>query len=249
MVAQFFVRLSAFRLESRRVRYSFAVVAVAVAWASRDQLLPDAAERSQLVVFGLAILLTSLVAGLGPGVFATAVSALIAVLFYLPPYVALAVHAPFDLVLLTLFVVEGLVAAVAGGAVRAALQREDANPRSTARFAQFLNRAQAIRPAVGDDRSPLVEALTPRELEVARLLALGLSNDQIAAVMFVSVNTVKTHLKRIYGKVGVQTRTEAVARFIELDLLTAPPGGDSERFLSRARGIDTDSHSPKHSLK
>ncbi len=65
----------------------------------------------------------------------------------------------------------------------------------------------------------LIEPLTDRVFEVLRLLADGLSNAAIAAQLVVSVGTVKTHLKRIYGKLTVQSRTQAVAQARELGLL------------------------------
>jgi LuxR family maltose regulon positive regulatory protein len=65
----------------------------------------------------------------------------------------------------------------------------------------------------------LVEPLSERELEVLPLLADGLTYQEIAQALFISVNTVKTHLKNVYGKLGVHDRQEAVARARELDLL------------------------------
>jgi DNA-binding CsgD family transcriptional regulator len=233
MAGKPFDNLRRVRLDAWWLRYGAAFVAVVVAWASRERFLPAAAERSPFVAFGLAILITSLLGGFGPGLVATGLASLIAVLFYLPPYLGLAIHAPFDLVLLALFVLEGLVAATAGGLVRSAIRREEAISRSTLRFAQFVDRAEILRR--GPDARPrdAVDPLTPREVEVARLLALGLSNEQIASVMFVSVNTIKTHLKRIYDKLGVESRTEAVARCVDLGLLATVPEGDASRFLAR----------------
>jgi LuxR family transcriptional regulator, maltose regulon positive regulatory protein len=65
----------------------------------------------------------------------------------------------------------------------------------------------------------LVEPLTARELEVLGLVALGRSNSQIAAELFVTVGTVKSHLHTISGKLGAANRVAAVARGRELGLL------------------------------
>jgi len=67
--------------------------------------------------------------------------------------------------------------------------------------------------------SPLVEHLTDREQEVLRLLALGLSNKEIARHMVVSEGTVKTHVHNLIGKIGAQSRTHVLVRAKELDLL------------------------------
>jgi DNA-binding NarL/FixJ family response regulator len=56
----------------------------------------------------------------------------------------------------------------------------------------------------------LIEALTDREVEVLRLLAQGLTNKDIAQTLFLSVRTVEAHLRNIYGKLNVRSRTEAV---------------------------------------
>jgi len=65
----------------------------------------------------------------------------------------------------------------------------------------------------------LSEPLTERELEVLQSLVKGHSNQEIAAVMVVSLSTVKFHLKNIYLKLGVHTRTQAIARAGELRLI------------------------------
>ena len=66
---------------------------------------------------------------------------------------------------------------------------------------------------------PLVEPLSERETEVLQLLAAGKSNQAIAAELVLSVGTVKAHNSNIYGKLGVRSRTEAVAHARELNLL------------------------------
>ena len=71
----------------------------------------------------------------------------------------------------------------------------------------------------GDAPQALIEPLSQRELEVLRLIALGLSNDDISKRLFLALDTVKGHNRRIFDKLGVQRRTEAVARARELGLL------------------------------
>jgi ATP/maltotriose-dependent transcriptional regulator MalT len=55
-----------------------------------------------------------------------------------------------------------------------------------------------------------LEYLTRREVEILRLIATGASNQQIADQTFVALSTVKTHIKHIYGKLGVTNRTQAI---------------------------------------
>ncbi|GGI96089.1 LuxR C-terminal-related transcriptional regulator [Streptomyces brasiliensis] len=66
---------------------------------------------------------------------------------------------------------------------------------------------------------PVVEEVSPRERDVLRRLALLMSTEEIAADLYVSVNTVKTHLKSIYRKLSVNRRGDAVRRARELRLL------------------------------
>ena len=66
-----------------------------------------------------------------------------------------------------------------------------------------------------------LEPLSNREREVLELLASGLSNHEIASRLYISVNTVKTHVAKIYGKLGVNSRAKAVVRCQELRLLRA----------------------------
>jgi LuxR family maltose regulon positive regulatory protein len=65
----------------------------------------------------------------------------------------------------------------------------------------------------------LVEPLSVREQEVLRLIAAGLSNDAIAQKLVVALSTVKKHINNIYTKLGVESRTQALARARELHLL------------------------------
>jgi len=68
-------------------------------------------------------------------------------------------------------------------------------------------------------KQPLIEPLSERELEVLRLMAEGLSNQEIAEKLFISVGTVKTHVHNICGKLATGSRTQAAAQARELGLL------------------------------
>jgi LuxR family maltose regulon positive regulatory protein len=67
--------------------------------------------------------------------------------------------------------------------------------------------------------SELVEPLSEREIEVLQLIAEGLTNQEIAARLFLSLNTVKVHTRNIYGKLGVNNRTQAVSKARALGVL------------------------------
>jgi LuxR family maltose regulon positive regulatory protein len=73
------------------------------------------------------------------------------------------------------------------------------------------------------EAAPLRDALSEAELRVARFLPSNLKSPEIAAELFVSTNTVRTHLRHIYAKLDAHSRGEAVARARELGLLA--PGG------------------------
>ena len=88
-----------------------------------------------------------------------------------------------------------------------------------AAFGQPASAAQDKPASGGEPSEGLVEPLSDRELEVLRLLAANCSNQEIAEALVVSVNTVKTHISRLYGKLGVHTRFEAVERARALHLL------------------------------
>jgi LuxR family maltose regulon positive regulatory protein len=96
------------------------------------------------------------------------------------------------------------------------------------RSGKFIQRVHGIvsgRAAVESSSSrntgsaALVDPLSQRELEVLVLLATGMSNQQIAAELVVSVDTVKKHVSHILGKLDAATRTQAVARARELAVL------------------------------
>lgn len=84
------------------------------------------------------------------------------------------------------------------------------SPEVTARVLQAVRRSQAER-----NRGLLSE----REVEVLKCLARGQTTSQIARVLFISENTVKTHIRHILEKMEVNNRAEAVARAAQMDLL------------------------------
>jgi ATP/maltotriose-dependent transcriptional regulator MalT len=87
-------------------------------------------------------------------------------------------------------------------------------------LAAFEIETKIERPTVSvPGQSALVEPLTPRELEVLQLIAEGLSNQEIGTRLFLALDTVKGHNRRIFEKLQVQRRTEAIARARELSLL------------------------------
>jgi LuxR family maltose regulon positive regulatory protein len=65
----------------------------------------------------------------------------------------------------------------------------------------------------------LVDPLSDREIEVIQLMADGLSRPQIAGQLYLSINTVKTHTKNIYGKLNVRNRAAAIAKARDLSLI------------------------------
>jgi LuxR family maltose regulon positive regulatory protein len=68
----------------------------------------------------------------------------------------------------------------------------------------------------------LIDPLSARELDVLRMLGTDLDGPDIARALFVSLNTVRTHTKNIYAKLGVNNRRAAVRRAVELDLMARP---------------------------
>ncbi len=81
--------------------------------------------------------------------------------------------------------------------------------------------AQASASATGE-QAILLEPLSAREREVLQLIAEGLSNQELAARLHISLHTVKVHTRNIYGKLGVTSRTQAVARGQALGMLDRP---------------------------
>jgi LuxR family maltose regulon positive regulatory protein len=89
-------------------------------------------------------------------------------------------------------------------------------PAYVGQLRSAFDEPQQGRPA----RQDLIDPLSQRELDVLRLLATDLGGPEIARELVVSLNTVRTHTKNIYAKLGVNSRRAAVRRGEELDLMS-----------------------------
>ncbi len=90
------------------------------------------------------------------------------------------------------------------------------SPKYVAGLLSQFDKKNGITPAL---HQPLIEPLTDRELEVLRLLADGLTNQEICRRLVIALGTAKTHTASLYRKLDVVNRTQAVARARELGLL------------------------------
>jgi LuxR family maltose regulon positive regulatory protein len=121
-----------------------------------------------------------------------------------------------------------------GGYIRAFIDRGNSMETLLRRIHSFAETAHAIAPAYVDrilaafrDESEqaaardnaLLEPLSDREMEVLHLIAAQMSNQEIADALVISINTVKTHIRRLYGKLNVSSRLAAVERGRALGLL------------------------------
>jgi len=89
---------------------------------------------------------------------------------------------------------------------------------------RLISEFTRLRPVSGAPPSAALSALTPRETEVLRLVAEGMSNPEIACRLVVTEETVKTHVSRILAKLGLRDRTQAVVAAYESGLVV--PGKD-----------------------
>ena len=85
--------------------------------------------------------------------------------------------------------------------------------------AQLLSAARVAASQAPVPTAGLLEALTPRELEVLRLIEAGRSNQDIASRLVISPATLKRHITNLYAKLGVGSRTQALAAARELKLI------------------------------
>jgi LuxR family transcriptional regulator, maltose regulon positive regulatory protein len=106
------------------------------------------------------------------------------------------------------------------GRPMASLLRAAAKHRITASYVRRLLAAVDKTQVTAPIQQAMIEPLSERELDVLRLLGSDLDGPDIARELVVSLNTVRTHTKNIYAKLGVNNRRAAVRRAQELDLLS-----------------------------
>jgi LuxR family maltose regulon positive regulatory protein len=111
-----------------------------------------------------------------------------------------------------------------GGPPIVGLLRHLAKSRSASSHVRRLVTGTSTSAAPERGTQPLVEPLSERELDVLRLLGSDLDGPDIASELVVSLNTVRTHTKNIYAKLGVNSRRAAVSRAAELGVLQRAGG-------------------------
>lgn len=132
-----------------------------------------------------------------------------------------------DIPILVLLPPESSVAEILAAGITGLLFRDATPDKLLAALHATAQGLATLEPELMADLSParppetqeLVEELTPRELEVLQLLAEGMPNKTIARRLEISEHTVKFHVNAILGKLGAQSRTEAVVRATRLGLL------------------------------
>jgi DNA-binding NarL/FixJ family response regulator len=129
------------------------------------------------------------------------------------------------------FLLKDMAAEDIVAAVRQAARGGDAllAPALTRRLVERFARQRPVPQAT----RRLLEALTTREQEVLRLVARGLSNQEVAQALFIGETTVKTHLARLFAKLGVRDRVQAVIFAYESGLVGDPDGGPVESEVDR----------------
>jgi two-component system, NarL family, response regulator LiaR len=102
--------------------------------------------------------------------------------------------------------------------------RKDADPETLLAAVRAVARGKTyIDPSIGRkllEAATSDEVLTPREVEVLRHVALGLSNKEIAAALVVGEETVKTHVGNVLAKLHVENRSQAIVQALKLGLVS-----------------------------
>jgi DNA-binding CsgD family transcriptional regulator len=179
---------------SRWVRYGLAFALVAVTLAGVDASRETLPGGGAFLLLLIPVMLGGVALGSGPALtilLLGAAGSLLLVPLRGHPWLS----EPADAARLALFLVEGSFAAVAGGMLREAIR----------------SRAHEHPPNRGAKRPGLIEPLTAREQEILRLAAAGMSAKAIGRRLFLSQNTVKSHLSHAYAKLGAHNRAQAIA--------------------------------------
>jgi len=90
---------------------------------------------------------------------------------------------------------------------------------------RLISEFAALQPKRDAGLTPGLASLTPRETQVLRLVAEGMSNQEIAARLVVTDETVKTHVSRVLSKLGLRDRTQAVVAAYESGLVVPKTSG------------------------
>lgn len=135
-----------------------------------------------------------------------------------------AAHPEIALVILTTYesdadILSAIEAGATGYLLKAAPMEELVAGVRAAAAGQVALAPAVAAALVSRAKAPAPAALTPREVEVLRLVATGSTNAQIASTLFISEATVKTHLLRLFEKLGVNDRTRAVTLAMERGIL------------------------------
>jgi len=213
-----------------------AALTVGVAFTLLEVVLPAGGGTGTYATASAAIVIAVAIAGLQAGVIAAVLGCALAAYLHLPPLTELHIGHANEVLGLMLFAANGLVVAgVASRLGRRVTKVETAAGSQMPPDALATEARPPLVPVIRLEDSwhsgptvPLVEQLTPREVEVLALVTAGRSNSEIADRLFVSENTVKTHLKNIHGKLGVTSRTQAVVRGLRLGLVSLQAELDTE---------------------
>jgi DNA-binding CsgD family transcriptional regulator len=188
--------------QSRRLRYGLPILLI-TATTGLTLILSAFVGRPVSALMLVAVVAIALGRGAWPAFGMVALTGALVALA-LPPIGMPWLYDPVHAGAVGLLVAEGAMLALIGAVVRATLRR----------MLEPVPVGETVCTAA-DGRQPvgrcLAEHLTPRETEVLRMAASGRTVDELAAELFVSPNTVKTHLAHCYGKLGAHNRAEAVA--------------------------------------
>jgi DNA-binding CsgD family transcriptional regulator len=199
------------RQTSSRVRFWLSVGPILATLVVVDVLAPVYPGGTAFLLLLLPVMVASMIGGAGPGLLALVLGATGSLALALGrghPWLSEA----FDVSRLLLYVAEGGFVVVLVSALQTAVSRYSVVGSE----------------AIGQP-TDIVEPLTPREVEILRLAARGLSNDGIARELHLSPNTVKSHLGGAYGKLGAHNRAQAIGAGLRLGYLDA----ESLRVSSR----------------